>query len=144
MDALPSLVRHFIDNFDRKLNKRITGVDEAAQFLLENYDYPGNIRELENIIEHAVIMAENGLIKASDLPEHVTARRVRRALPDRSEAEFITLEEMEKRLIVDTLTRCNGNQSEAAKKLGISRSTLWRKIGKHGIKLSQFETAPGA
>ena len=142
MDALPSLVRHFIDKFDRKLDKRITGVDESAQFILENYDYPGNIRELENIIEHAAIMAEAGLIKLSDLPEHMTTTGVRRALPDRSESDFITLEEMEKRLIMDTLTRCNGNQTVAAKKLGISRSTLWRKIGKHGIKLSQFETSP--
>jgi transcriptional regulator with PAS, ATPase and Fis domain len=141
MDALPSLVRHFIDKCDRKLNKRITGVDESAQLILENYDYPGNIRELENMIEHAAIMADSGLIRAVDLPEHVTVRGVRRALPERSEGDFLTLEEMEKRLIVDTLTRCNGNQTEAAKKLGISRSTLWRKVSKHAIRLSQFETS---
>jgi len=142
MDALPSLVRHFIDKFNRKLDKHVTGIDEPAQFLLENYDYPGNIRELENIIEHAVVMADNGLVRSADLPEHVSAKTLRRALPDRSASEFISLDEMEKRLILDTLTRCHGNQTIAAKKLGISRSTLWRKISKHGIKLSQFETAP--
>ncbi len=143
MDALPSLVRHFIDKCDRKLNKRITGMDESAQLILEKYDYPGNIRELENMIEHAAIMADSGLIRAIDLPEHVTVRGVRRALPERSEGDFLTIEEMEKRLIVDTLTRCNGNQTETAKKLGISRSTLWRKVSKHAIQLSQFETSAG-
>jgi len=140
LDALPNLIEHFLDMFSRKQRKRITGLDESARALLESYHYPGNIRELENILEHAVIMADEPVIRAQDLPDHVRFRRERLALPERSEPDFVTLEEMEKRLIIDTLMKCGGNQTVAAQKLGISRSTLWRKIKSHGINLSQFET----
>jgi len=140
MDALPNLIQFFIDKFSEKLGKHVTGIDESARLLLDHYDYPGNIRELENIIEHALIMAEEGVIRAHDLPDHVSAGAHRLALPDRSELDYVTLEQMERGLIIDTLARCKGNQTVAAKKLGISRSTLWRKISKHGIDLSQFET----
>ena len=144
MDALPNLIDYFVDKFSRKLGKRISGVDESAQTLLENYHYPGNIRELENIIEHAVIMTDGRFIEAHDLPDHVRFQIERLALPGVSEPDFITLEQMEKGLIVDTLRKCSGNQTVAAQKLGISRSTLWRKIKGHGIKLSQSETPPAS
>ena len=140
MDALPNLIDFFVDKFSHRLGKRVSGVDESARLLLDQYDYPGNIRELENIVEHAVIMADEAVIRAHDLPDHVSAGAKRLALPYRSELDFVTLEQMERRLIIDTLTKCKGNQTVAAKKLGISRSTLWRKISKHGIDLSQFET----
>ncbi len=140
MDALPNLIQFFIDKFSAKLGKRVSGLDEPAMLLLDHYDYPGNIRELENIIEHALIMADEGVIRAHDLPDNVSTGARRLALPYRSEPDFLTLEQMERGLIVDTLARCKGNQTVAAKKLGISRSTLWRKISKHGIDLSQFET----
>jgi len=140
MDALPNLIAFFIEKFSGRLGKRVSGIDEPARLILENYHYPGNIRELENIVEHAVIMADEGIIRAHDLPEHVSAGTHRLPLPYRSEPDFATLEQMERSLIVDTLAKCKGNQTVAAKKLGISRSTLWRKISKHGIDLSQFET----
>jgi transcriptional regulator with PAS, ATPase and Fis domain len=140
MDALPNLIEHFLGMFSRKQRKRITGLDESARALLENYHYPGNIRELENILEHAVIMADGPVIRAHDLPDHVRFRRERLALPKMSEPDFVTLQQMEKQLIIDTLVKCNGNQTVAAHKLGVSRSTLWRKVKLHGINLSQFET----
>jgi DNA-binding NtrC family response regulator len=140
MDALPNLIGFFIDKFSARLGKRVSGIDESVRAILGQYDYPGNIRELENIVEHAVIMADERVIRTHDLPEHVTAGAQRLALPYSSEPDFVTLEQMERGLIIDTLIKCKGNQTIAAKKLGISRSTLWRKVSKHGIDLSQFET----
>jgi len=149
MDSLPSLIRHMISKFNRRFNRSIGDMDRRAQFVLANYDYPGNVRELENIIEHAVIMAEDDVIRASSLPDYLQSiQRPMLALPERveeavveavheaqaDEPEFISLAEMEKRLIGETLIKCDGNQTLAAQKLGISRSTLWRKMKEYQIK----------
>jgi DNA-binding NtrC family response regulator len=150
MDSLPSLLRYFISKFNRQFNRNIRDIDRQAQFILANYEYPGNVRELENIIEHAVIMADDDVIRGSNLPDYIqTTRKPTLALPqgmketaamsvgtpDES-SEFITLAEMEKRLLKETLMKCDGNQTLAAEKLGISRSTLWRKIKEYEIKTS--------
>ncbi len=137
MDALPRLARHFLLKFGATMGKTISRIDDDAQFCLANYHYPGNVRELENIIEHAVIMSEDGIIRARDLPDSVLAPKPKLALPDRSADRFMTLDEMEADLIRDTLARVRGNQTVAAKKLGISRSTLWRKLKKHNISIPQ-------
>ncbi len=151
MDSLPSLLRYFISKFNRQFNRSIREIDRQAQFILANYDYPGNVRELENIIEHAVIMAENDSIRASNLPDYLqTIKKPTLALPkgveddmklaeqeaEDKEPSFMTLAEMEKHLITETLIKCDNNQTLAAEKLGISRSTLWRKIKEYGIKTS--------
>jgi len=132
-DSLPNLIRHFIAKYNRELGRNITGIDEQALYALANYDYPGNIRELENIIEHGIIMADGGTISAGDLPETVWQAPERLALPDLAGDEFLTIDEMERRLIEDTMSRVGGNQTVAAQKLGISRSTLWRKLRRHGL-----------
>ena len=152
MDSLPSLIRYFISKFNRRFNRGIHDMDRRAQFILANYRYPGNVRELENIIEHAVIMAEDDSIGVADLPDYMqTFKGPMLALPKGldeaaigatiepdggSEPEFIALAEMEKRLIAETLIKCDGNQTLAAQKLGISRSTLWRKMKEYEIKAS--------
>jgi len=160
MDSLPSLIRYFISKFNRQFNRSIHDMDRQAQFILANYSYPGNVRELENILEHAVIMADDDVILASNLPDYLqTIKRPILALPHGSgdavtvadlgaetaeaEPEFIPLAEMEKRLITETLIKCEGNQTLAAQKLGISRSTLWRKMKEYEIKASfASEEAP--
>jgi transcriptional regulator with PAS, ATPase and Fis domain len=149
MDSMPSLVRYFISKFNRQFNRGIREIDKKAQFILANYNYPGNVRELENIIEHAVIMADDDVIRAHNLPDYLQSiARPMLALPRALEEavgagdqetegevkEFVTLAEMEKRLIAETLIRCDGNQTLAAEKLGISRSTLWRKMKEYSIR----------
>ena len=158
MDSLPSLIRYFISKFNRQFNRNIREIDRQAQFILANYDYPGNVRELENIIEHAVIIADDDVIRASTLPDYLqSVTRPMLALPEgieeyvaaamhdaeAGEPHFMTLAEMEKQLITETLLKCDGNQTAAADKLGISRSTLWRKMKEYEIKTSliQDETA---
>ncbi|MCD6288758.1 MAG: sigma-54-dependent Fis family transcriptional regulator [Candidatus Hydrogenedentes bacterium] len=143
-DSLPTLIRHFLTKYNNRLGRNVTTIDEYALRLLAHYDYPGNIRELENIIEHAIIMAEDDIIRPRDLPENVYRPPGRLALPpsgtyEQSIDEFVTIEEMERRLIRDTITRTGGNQTLAAKKLGISRSTLWRKLKQLGIEPVETE-----
>jgi DNA-binding NtrC family response regulator len=151
MDSLPSLIRYFIGKFNRRFNKKMREIDRQAQFVLANYHYPGNVRELENIMEHAVIMADDDMIRISNLPDYLqvikkpmlalpsgleeaVAAAAHEAAAEPAQPEFITISEMEKRLITETLLKCAGNQTVAAQKLGISRSTLWRKMKEYDIK----------
>jgi len=134
MDALPALVSHFLTRFNAKFGKHVQEFDEHAEALLRHYDYPGNVRELESIIAHAVIMADSHRVRAADLPDQVRlGSRPRLALPNLASDVIPTIEEMEARLIRQALERLDGNQTEAAKRLGISRSTLWRKMKEYEI-----------
>ncbi len=131
-EDIPMLIRHFLEQFNRQYEKTIIGFSDETLAILMNYEYPGNVRELENIIQHAVIFSEDNTVGPSDLPPHVTVAKPRLTTPFQTEVavdgEVPTLEEMEKRLIQVALTRYKGNHTEVAKKLGISRSTLWRKL----------------
>ena len=134
MEALPALTGRFVQRFSARFGKRVHNIDEHAQALLTNYTYPGNIRELESIIAHAVIMSEDGVIRARDLPDHVRQGiGSRLALPNYAANSIPTLSQMEEQLIRSALEKLDGNQTKAAKRLGISRSTLWRKMKEYDI-----------
>ncbi|MDX9972271.1 MAG: sigma-54 dependent transcriptional regulator [FCB group bacterium] len=137
MDALPRLVSFFLARYNAKYGKQVQGPDEQAQVLLRNYNYPGNVRELESIIAHAVILCDGNTVHARDLPDHVQhGLGPRLALTHDSlgtDGDLPTLVEMEERLIRSALERYEGNQTEVAKHLGISRSTLWRKMKEYNI-----------
>lgn len=154
--VIPTLIRYFILKYKETHGKDILDLEPAAQYALSRYPYPGNIRELENIVEHAIVLSENGIIRLEDLPENVQeeAREKQFAIthsgvkttepasaqiplepkePPRHEVcaesqELLSLEEMERRHILHALSVCKGNQTEICEKLGISRSTLWRKL----------------
>ncbi len=133
MDTLGSLVSHFIELFNTKFNRNVRHIDEQAQLLLQNYHFAGNVRELESIMAHAVIMCDSDTISTNDLPEQLREEfGWRLALPDHSD-RILTMEEAEDGLIRSALGKLNGNQSEVAKALGISRSTLWRKMKQYDI-----------
>jgi len=140
MDALPALVNHFIGQANARYSKQITGVDSATSQYLRQYPYPGNVRELESIIAHSVIMAEGSEITATDLPDYVRHGVVMRpALTYQQDKSIPTLVEMEAKHIRFALDVLKGNQSRAAKELGISRSTLWRKMREYNIPASSEE-----
>jgi len=135
MDALPALVSHFIAQHNVRFGKNVKGLDDTSAHYLHQYRYPGNVRELESIIAHAVIMADGDMIHAQDLPDTVRHGAVRRlALGHDPDGNILPLEAAEERHIRDTLKALRGNQSLAAKKLGISRSTLWRKMKEYAIE----------
>ncbi|GMW00828.1 MAG: sigma-54-dependent Fis family transcriptional regulator [Candidatus Hydrogenedentota bacterium] len=134
LESLPRLIAHFVQRYSREYGRSIREIDDHAQSLLRNYAYPGNVRELESIIAHAIIMADGDVIRAKDLPDAVLhGTQPRLALPNYVADQFPTLTEMESQLIRSALDRFDGNQTDAAKKLGISRSTLWRKMKEYGI-----------
>lgn len=130
-EDIPLLIAYLMRYYTKQFKKEVTDISEEAMTMLLNYDYPGNVRELENIIQHIIITAEGNIISKNELPSFIPARQ---SLPEPVEPIFKTLEEMEKELIRETLFKCHGNQSLAAKKLAIGRTTLIRKMKKYGIK----------
>lgn len=137
-EALPPLVAHFIKRSAHRFGKSVTGIDDHAMGLLRHYRYPGNVRELESIIAHAVIMADTHMIRAQDLPDDVRegvipAFSLEYDTQPEAVATSLSLNDMEARHIRQVLEQVNGNQTQAAKLLGISRSTLWRKMSEYGL-----------
>jgi len=128
-EDIPLLVNHFLDRLARKSGKPVPRVADDVLRLLLRYDYPGNVRELENIIEHAFVLCRTGVIEPPCLP-----REFLRAV-EGAEAEppVGTVEENEIRLIRDTLARHNGHRGKTAAELGIDKSTLWRKMKRYGM-----------
>lgn len=135
LDALPALINHFLSRFNERFGKSVFDIDQHATALLHHYEYPGNVRELESIIAHSVIMCDGNTISAKDLPESVRSGfRPRLALPDYASQSIPTLQQAEEKLIRVALHRLNRNQTKTAKRLGISRSTLWRKMKEYNIQ----------
>jgi transcriptional regulator with PAS, ATPase and Fis domain len=138
-ETIPNLVSLFVHRFNQLFDKNVSKFSKAAEHLIDSYDYPGNIRELENIIEHAVVMAEGEEITEKDLPEFMFRNRLLITGPERqdsqntSEHTVATLADIEREHIKFVLGLTDNNYTEAAKKLGISRSTLWRKIKEYNL-----------
>ena len=129
---LPLLVEHFVSKFNAIQGKGISGVSQRAMLVLMRHDYPGNVRELENAIEHAFVLCPGGLIDVHHLPPELHDG------PSSEAAEkigHVTLEEMEAMHIAETLRRHGGNRDAAAKALGIHRATLFRKLKSLDIRL---------
>ena len=134
MDALPALIQHFLQRSNARFEKQVQGFDDAAMALLHAHDFPGNVRELESLVAHAVIMADGPLITPVDLPDSVRHGHLNRlALPFEPTNDIPLMATVEENAIRHALDRLEGNQSLAAKRLGISRSTLWRKMNEFGI-----------
>jgi PAS domain S-box-containing protein len=125
---IPILTRHFISKIAAKLERPIPEVDERIFTIFMNYNWPGNIRELENTIERAMILSPDDVI----LPDHLPRNIVMHTTEEEGESER-GLESVEKREILTTLIENDGNISLSSKKLGISRNTLYRKLQKYKI-----------
>jgi len=121
------LADHFRHKFNKAYKKDIRAFSVKTREILARYEFPGNIRELENIIARAVALAEGTEIQVEDLPPFLTASHLA------SEAGLQSLEEMERAHIARVLRSVDGHRDKAASILGITRSTLWRKINKFGL-----------
>ena len=134
-EDIPLLANWFRDRFARQYEKRVAGFASDAQMNLLHYDYPGNVRQLENIVERAVVLAEGNEITAVDLPLEI--RKPGIPLLGKGAAfpysEGLTLAQLEAEHIRRVLVHTAGNTTKAAKSLGISRSTLWRKMKEYGL-----------
>lgn len=129
-EDIPLLVDHFINRFNSLYDKNICCVSDEVMGLLLKYDFPGNIRELENIIEHCFILCRSDVIEKKHLPDSL------KQLSDEQlqiDSEQMTLQQAEEVMIRQALKRSFGNKTAAAKQLGINPSTLFRKLKKLGI-----------
>jgi len=126
-DDVHLLAKHFLEIYSNANKKHIRGFSEEVMQIFLDYDWPGNVRELQNVVEHAVILAKEAIIRGIDLPHNL------KGTYPQFQADISSLKDTEKNLILKVLKETDGNKYQAAKKLGITRSTLYGKLRKHGV-----------
>ena len=130
------LAEHFLGKYNQSYGKKVTGFSAAARERLARYDFPGNVRELENIVARAVGLAEGQRIEVRDLPPALGEDN--QNPPD----HLKSLEDLEKEHIARVLAAVQFRRDQAADILGITRSTLWRKIRKYGLEQAGNNNKP--
>ncbi len=147
---IPLLIDHFLTRFNQSKHTEVVGLDDEALRLLTEYDWPGNIRELENMMERLVVLKKQGILSSEDLPQKISRRSI---IPELKE-QFIRLsedgihlsrevEQYEKHLIMEALKKANGVTARAAQLLHLNRTTLVEKLKRKGVDpRSQVETLP--
>ncbi len=136
-DDIPLLAHHFMRKYSERQGKQMRGISEEMMDVLMNYPFPGNVRELENIVERAVTLSRGEVLGLEDLPEELRTVRFRAVRP--GSTAMPTLAEAEREYIRWVLSQTKGNKTKAAEILGIDRVSLWRKIKQ--FQLEGFDTA---
>jgi two-component system response regulator HydG len=127
------LAQHFLKQFAAQSRPEVTGISEPAAERLVTYPWPGNVRELRNAIERGVALTQFDHVRAEDLPERIRRYETRHVLVAGDDLEeLVSLEEVEKRYVLKVMQAAAGNKSLAAQTLGVSRRTLYRKLGEYG------------
>ncbi len=134
MEDIPLLVDAFVQRLAQKSGKPITGVSAATMNRFMDYHWPGNIRELKSALEFAFVIAEKGLIETSHLPGKITGAG---PIPEACSGPVTFLNGDEKTQLITALRQAGGNQTRAARLLGVSRVTVWHRMKKHGIDLKK-------
>lgn len=134
-DDVEPLISHFIDKLGRRTRSDVTGVEDDALRALKSYGWPGNIRELENVIEHALVFADGDLITLDDLPAAISgvSRDDLLNIPDGDRSLPEILEDLERQLILRAYRAARGVKTETARQLGIKASALYYKLEKYDI-----------
>jgi two-component system, NtrC family, response regulator AtoC len=136
---VPLLAGYFIDRFNREFRRRVRGLSPAATELLQNYAWPGNIRELRNTIERAMLLIDREWLEPDDF---ATLARPPAAAQFQLPPDGVNLEEVERQLVVQALERAGGNQTQAAQLLGINRDQVRYRVEKFGLTKAQASPAP--
>jgi len=136
MEDIPFLIEHFIIKLNKVRGKSVNSVDQEVLKSIMSHNFPGNIRELENIIEHAFVLCSEGNIKLQHLPGFVYSQSLVAAEHENVDD---SIKSAEIRVIMDALKRNNYNRKAAASDLGMHKSTLFRKINKLGLKLPKID-----
>jgi DNA-binding NtrC family response regulator len=130
LDDIPLLANHFLNSYSRKYKKNVKAISEAAMKILQKYNWPGNVRELQHAIERAVIMGNSQILNPDDFFFNSSASKVEDA---NLTLDDYHLEEVEKILIRKVLKKHDGNITQAANELGLTRSSLYRRLEKYGL-----------
>lgn len=133
---IPLLVDHFLTRQAYLMGKKSLTVTPEVMKILVNYDYPGNVRELKHIIEHATIVCQKDLIEIDELPEYLAKRKTQTNSPSTLMATLSAHQSIlnkEKEIIIDVLRAQGGHRCKSAQSLSINRTTLWRKMKKYGL-----------
>ena len=133
-EDIAPLSRHFLQRFAQQMNKPISDFDEQAQLALMQYDWPGNVRQLLNTIQNMVVVAEGPQIKLADVPAEVRRSGQAAGESDLGSLAGLSLDQIEKQAIRNTLRLTGGNREQAAKLLGIGERTLYRKLKEFDLK----------
>lgn len=134
-EDIPALSRYFMKKYSEMFNKEVSGISKSAISVLEKYTYPGNVRELENIIERAVALTNSDIIEIGDLPKEIIEN-----IDIGASSELVpiyvgeSLVEAERKLILATLEYCQGNKRKTAKVLGMSERHLYTKIKEYNLE----------
>jgi transcriptional regulator with PAS, ATPase and Fis domain len=131
-EDLPILVSSFIQRLQRITGKGISGLTPNAMKLFMEYSWPGNVRELKSALEYAFVIAESGLVDAEHLPPQFAQGGAEAA--DRIPPAGGSTEKTE---LIEALRRTNGNQTQAARLLGVNRVTVWNRMRKYGVDLKK-------
>jgi two-component system response regulator AtoC len=139
-EDVPLLVRHFLQEINLRMGVDLSGISRDAMEVLLAYDWPGNVRELSNILERAAILSIGSTLNLVEVRSAFqrTPMKISVAGEDKAISLRQTLEDVERRLIVDAVQKSGGVQSEAAKALGLSPKNLWKKIQKHAIIVKEI------
>ncbi len=139
-DDIPYLIEHFLKHFGEKYSKTELKVPPTVYAALMTYHYPGNVRELKHAIEQAIILSKDGLIDIRNLPNEFSATKTEGIFPGDDMTLQASIMNLEKQKIIMALNDTGGKKIEAAKKLGISRKVLWKKLKEYNINSYQSET----
>ncbi|MEF3696639.1 sigma-54 interaction domain-containing protein [Desulfolutivibrio sp.] len=126
---IPLLIEHFLKHIGEMYHKRIAGADPGVVKILYRHDFPGNVRELLHVVEHAVILAKDDVLHTGDLPPYLAQSAPRKAVAD----DPGPLARSERDCLVEELAAHGWNMAQTAKTLGVNRSTLWRKMKRYGL-----------
>ena len=140
LDDIPLIARHFLDRLNKQYNKKIRGISQETVFCLLRYDWPGNIRELESVIQRAVLFCSGKKLIPECLPDELQSKALRKIpfiIPP-----LVPIEEIEREAIVQTLARTSGNVKLSAQILHYPRPTFYRKLKKFGIKVDRDGPGP--
>ncbi|HEY5522480.1 MAG TPA: helix-turn-helix domain-containing protein, partial [Desulfuromonadaceae bacterium] len=140
-ESVPELARHFLDKARKRLNKTIAGIEDRAVKAMQYYPWPGNIREMQNVIERSAVLVKDGVIRLENLPTIFTVtydsclddvNRHRVSFKAERELQVVRTE---KNIIVRYLEETDGNVAKAARLANLPRRTLYRLLEKHGIEV---------
>jgi transcriptional regulator with PAS, ATPase and Fis domain len=129
---IPLLAQFFVEKHSRLMKRDMPVLSKEVLDILKDYDFPGNVRELENIIERGIALATDGIIEEKHLPDDIINLKI--TTYRRKDGTLPTLEEQEIRYIKQVLEETGGNKTLAAETLGIDRVSLWRKIKRYGLE----------